>query len=60
MGLCLSRKTGETIVIAGSIVIRVGEIGRGRVRLDVEAPAEVNVHRGEVQQRLDDERKPAA
>ena len=36
MGLCLSRKTGETIVIAGSIVIRVGEIGRGRVRLDDE------------------------
>ena len=53
--LVLSRKVGEKIVIGGNIVITVLEFppgGHGKIRLGIEAPREVSVHRLEVQERL--------
>ena len=48
----LSRKEDESIVINGIIKIVVTEIQRGRVRLGIEAPQDVPIHRQEVDIRL--------
>lgn len=46
--LVLSRKKNESIVIDGNIVITVVEVRGDKVRLGIEAPREVPVHRSEV------------
>jgi carbon storage regulator len=46
--LVLSRKKNESIVIANDITIVVVEIRGDKVRLGIEAPKEVPVHRREV------------
>ena len=46
--LVLSRKEDESIVINGDIKIVVAAIQGGRVRLGIEAPQDVPVHRQEV------------
>ena len=46
--LCLSRKRFDTIHIGDDIVIRVDEIRSNEVRVSINAPREVEVHRGEV------------
>mgnify|MGYP001559675321 FL=1 len=46
--LVLSRKRGESIIVNDNITIVVVEICGDRVRLGVEAPKEVSVHRFEV------------
>ena len=46
--LVLSRHKGESIMIGDDITIMVVEILNDRVRLGVEAPREVPVHRLEV------------
>jgi carbon storage regulator len=49
--LVLSRKRGETIVIDDCVRVTVEAIGESRVRLSIEAPAEVAVDREEIWQR---------
>lgn len=46
--LVLSRKRDERIVIGDNIVITVVEVRGDKVRLGIEAPTEVPVHRHEV------------
>jgi carbon storage regulator len=46
--LVLSRKPGEAIVLAGNITIRVLGIEHDRVKLGVDAPADVLVLRSEL------------
>ncbi len=46
--LVLSRKKNESIVIDESIVITVVEIRGDKVRLGIEAPRDVSIHRNEV------------
>ena len=46
--LVLSRKLGEKIYIGDQICITVVDIDRGKIRLGIEAPKEVPVHRQEV------------
>lgn len=46
--LVLSRKKNESIVINDVIVITVVEIRGDKVRLGIEAPREVPIHRSEV------------
>ena len=46
--LVLSRKTDEKIIIGDSITITVVAIGDGKVRLGIDAPKDVPVHREEV------------
>jgi carbon storage regulator len=46
--LVLSRKRDEQILIGDDIVITVVEIRGDKVRLGIEAPAHVPVHRSEV------------
>lgn len=46
--LVLSRKRDEKIVIGDSIVITVVEVRGDKVRLGIDAPTEIPVHRQEV------------
>lgn len=50
--LVLSRKTNETIVIDGRIRITIVKSGGSTVRLGIDAPQDVTIHREEVQQRI--------
>lgn len=53
--LVLSRRPGESIVIADDIVVQVVEIGRGRVQVGIVAPPNLAVHREEVYRRIQQE-----
>lgn len=55
--LCLSRKLNETIVIDGYITITVIDIRGDKIRLGIDAPPEIPVHRGEVQKLIDAKRE---
>lgn len=46
--LVLSRKLDEAIVVDGRITVTILDISGNTVRLGIEAPREVPVHRGEV------------
>ncbi|MBI2477117.1 MAG: carbon storage regulator CsrA [Planctomycetia bacterium] len=46
--LVLSRKKNEQIVIGDDIVITIVEVRADKVRIGIEAPAHVPVHRHEV------------
>ncbi len=46
--LVLTRKRGEELIIGDSIVITVVEIRGDKVRLGIDAPHEIPVHRREV------------
>ncbi len=50
--LILSRKPGESIVIAGEIVVTVVELGRGRVQIGIDAPTHIPVYRNEIYERM--------
>ena len=60
--LILSRMVGERIMIGNDIEIVVREIRGDQVRLGIEAPAHVSVHREEIWQRIqkgkDDDDRP--
>jgi carbon storage regulator len=46
--LVLSRKLGESLVIADSIIVTITQIDRGRVRLGIKAPPNVPIVRQEL------------
>ena len=48
MMLVLTRKKGEGIVIGDSIVLTVVEIRGDKIRLGIEAPKNVSIHRQEI------------
>lgn len=50
--LVLTRKPGESIIIDGRIVVKVIRMDGDAVRLGIEAPAEVPVHRQEVYEEI--------
>jgi carbon storage regulator len=58
--LVLTRKAGESIVIGNDIRVTVLELQGRQVRLGIEAPADVSVHRGEVYERIREENERAA
>ena len=51
--LVLSRKLGETIVIGDGITVTIVEVKGERVRLGVNAPAEVSIYCAELQRKLE-------
>ena len=57
--LILARKVGEAIKIADEITIKVMEIKGGQVKIGVEAPHHVSIHRNEVYDRIVEENKKA-
>lgn len=48
--LVLSRKVGETLVIDGNITVKVVRIQGNRITLGIEAPSDVKILRGELNQ----------
>lgn len=58
--LVLSRRSNESIVIGGEIVVTVLEIRGDQVRLGIEAPRSVTVHRHEVHAEIQRENRSAA
>ena len=55
--LVLSRKRGERIVIGPNIELTVVDIRGNNVRLAVEAPRDVSIHREEIYQRIQEENR---
>lgn len=58
--LILTRKAGEAIVINDDVTIRLIEIKGGQIKLGIEAPEHVTIHREEVYSRILAENKKAA
>ena len=57
--LVLTRRVGESVVIGPDIVIEVLGKRGSQVRLGIHAPADIEVHRGEVAERIERERPTA-
>jgi carbon storage regulator len=58
--LILTRKSGEGIRIGDSITLKVIEIRGNQVRIGVEAPRNVSVHREEIYDQIREENRLAA
>ena len=58
--LVLTRKLGEKIKIGDTITVSIVELDGHHVKLGIEAPRDITVHREEVYQRIQDENKLAA
>ena len=54
--LILSRRPGESLIIGDNIIINVLGIQGNQVRLGIEAPREVTVHREEIYARIQAEK----
>ncbi|HEV8542239.1 MAG TPA: carbon storage regulator CsrA, partial [Verrucomicrobiae bacterium] len=57
--LILSRKPGETVVIDGRIRVKVIRVEGEVVKIGIEAPAEISVHRQEVYDEIQRNNKEA-
>lgn len=57
--LILTRKTGQSIVIADDVVVTVIESSGDQVRLGVDAPRHISVHREEVYSQISRENEAA-
>lgn len=55
--LVLSRKVDEVVVIGGNIRVMIVEIRGDKVRLGIEAPRDVTVHRLEVAEAIEREKE---
>jgi carbon storage regulator len=58
--LVLTRRVGEVIRIGDDVSICILEIQRGQVRVAIDAPREIPVHREEVYQSVLEENRHAA
>ncbi|WP_411358994.1 carbon storage regulator CsrA [Pseudidiomarina salilacus] len=50
--LILSRRVGETLMIGDDVKITILKVSGNQIRIGVEAPKDVSVHREEVYQRV--------
>ncbi len=50
--LILSRKVEESIKIGDTITVKILSIGDGQVKIGIEAPRELTVHRAEVYEQI--------
>jgi carbon storage regulator len=57
--LILSRRVGESLIIGDNITINVLGIQGNQVRLGIEAPREVEVHREEIYAKIQAEKAAA-
>ena len=52
--LVLARKQNQNIVIDGKIIIRVLRVGRDNVKIGIEAPLDIPIHREELLQKKEE------
>jgi carbon storage regulator len=57
--LILSRKIGETVVIDGQIRVKIVRLEGDAVKIGIEAPASVSVHRQEIYDEIQQSNKQA-
>ena len=57
--LILSRKPGETVVIDGRIRVKIVRMEGDVVKIGIEAPADISVHRQEVYDEIQNNNKQA-
>lgn len=55
--LVLSRFVGEGVWIGENVRVIIAEIRGGKVRLGIEAPPEVEIHRDEVRERINQKKR---
>jgi len=58
--LVLARKQNQNIIIDGKIIVRVLRVGRDVVKIGIEAPLSIPVHREEIFNALKEEEAKAA
>jgi carbon storage regulator len=58
--LILTRRVGETVVIGDDVTVTVLGVKGNQVRLGVNAPKEIAVHRQEIFERIQKEKEEAA
>ncbi len=54
--LILTRRVGETLVVGDDVTVTVLGVRGSQIRLGVDAPKEIAVHRKEIYQRIQKER----
>lgn len=57
--LILTRKVNETLMVGDEVSVTVLGIKGGQIRIGINAPRDVSVHRQEVYERIMQERKEA-
>ena len=55
--LILTRRIGETLRVGDDVKVTVLEVQGNQVRLGIEAPRSIEVHREEIYQRIQQERQ---
>jgi carbon storage regulator len=51
--LILSRKVGQSIVVGGNVIVKVVRVDGDQIKLGIQAPEEISVHRQEIQAEID-------
>ncbi len=50
--LVLTRRAGQSIVIGNDVVVTVVDVRNGQVRIGVDAPRDIQVHRDEIYEQI--------